>query len=227
MTRRAPCYAGGVPRRVRVCATLLLGLAFGCSSAGPPPPPPPRDWSEPVDFTALRAEYGSRDDFSAVCEDERPFAQLAEQARTKDWNNMIATTGVWLESCPIDIDAHFFRAVALKEVGRNEESDLHVEWYKGLVESVLASGDGRTPQSAWVVISVPEEYSILRAMRVKRVGQKLVDGHIDALEVERRDGQHITVYFDPRAHFERLRRRLQDADAEGPGAKDRGATQKK
>lgn len=199
---------------MRVCLPLLLGLAFGCSSVGQPSRPEPRDWSEPVDFTALRAEYGSRDDFAALCEDERPFAQLAEQAQTRDWGNMIATTGVWLESCPVDIDAHFFRAVALKEVGRNEESDLHVEWYKGLVESVLQSGDGRSPQTAWVVISVPEEYSILRAMRVKRIGQQLIEGHIDALEVERRDGKRITVYFDPRAHFQRLGRRLEGAGSE-------------
>lgn len=164
-----------------------------------------------MDFDALRAEYGARADFSALCEDGRPMADMDELARTSNWAQLVAITGPWLERCPVDIDAHFYRAVALKQVGRVEESKQHVRWYKGLLQSVLESGDGRTPQSAWVVISVPEEYSVLRAMSARRVQQSLLDGNIDALEVERSDGVKFTVYFDPRAHFERLQHQLDAA----------------
>ena len=112
----------------------------------------------------------------------------------------------------MDLDGQFLRAIALKETGRQEESDLHLAWYKGLAESVLSSGDGRTPQSAWVVISVYEEYAVLRGLRVKPVSQQLLDGNIDAVEVERRDGQRLTLYFDPKAHFRRLARQQQKAN---------------
>ena len=80
---------------------------------------------------------------------------------------------------------------------------------KGLVESVLTSGDGRSPETAWVVISVPEEYAILRALRARQVSQTLLeDQRVDAVEVETRNGERVTVYFSPRAHFQRLRRQL-------------------
>lgn len=203
------------------CLLLVIGCqtpggedAEG-STAAAQAAPAPRDWSAPVDFSALRGEYGNRDDFDALCVDERPFVALAEQAPAKDWTGIIATSAPWLDSCPIDMDVHFVRAVALKEVGRTEESELHVAWYKGLVGSVLSSGDGRSPQSAWVVISVQEEYAILRGLRARAVSQELVEGRIDKLDIERSNGQRATIYFDPKAHFQRLVKQREEAAAEG------------
>ena len=187
-----------------------VALAGGCRSIGGSPAPEPRDWNDPVDFTALRAEYGDRADFDSICGGSS-FDELAAQAKAKDWDGIVASSGPWLESCPVDLDVQFLRAIALKETGRSEESDLHLSWYKGLAESVLASGDGRTPQTAWVVISVNEEYAVLRGLRVKPVSHDLLDGNIDAVEVERRDGKRVTIYFDPKAHFQRLARRQEMA----------------
>jgi len=186
----------------RAILAPALCLAGACASLDPVPAP--RDWSAPVDYTALRTEYGARDDFEAVCVDGQPFPELARQARDSAWPEIVATTGVWLESCPVDIDSHFLRAVALKEVGRFEESELHVEWYKGLVQSVLESGDGKTPESAWVIISVQEKFAMLRVLRAKSADKKPLEGGVEALEVERQDGTRFVVYFDSSAHFRRL-----------------------
>jgi hypothetical protein len=183
-----------------------VAIAGGCRSIGGSSAPEPRDWNAPVDFTALRGEYGHREDFDSICSGSS-FDEFAAQARAKDWDGIVAGSGPWLESCPVDLDVQFLRAVALKETGLSEESDLHLVWYKGLAESVLASGNGRTPQTAWVVISVREEYAVLRGLRVKPVSHELLAGNIDAVEVERRDGKRVTIYFDPKAHFQRLARR--------------------
>lgn len=206
--RRRDCLQGRSRLRGLASTLAWVALAGGCQSD--PPAPEPRDWRAPVDFTALRAEYGNRDDFDTICGGSA-FDELGAQAQAKDWSGIVATSGPWLESCPVDLDVQFLRAVALKETGRAEESDLHLGWYKGLAESVLASGDGRTPETAWVVISVHEEYAVLRGLRVKPVSQELLDGNIDAVEVERRDGKRVTLYFDPKAHFRRLARQQQKA----------------
>lgn len=189
-------------RPARAIPALALCLAGACASVDPAPAP--RDWSAPVDFTALRTEYGARDDFDAVCVDGQPFPELVRQASARAWPEIIATTGVWLDSCPVDIDAHFLRAVALKEVGRFEESELHAEWYKGLVESVLESGDGKTPDSPWVVISVQEKFAMLRVLRASHVDKKPLEGAVEALVVQRQDGTRFVVYFDSSAHLRRL-----------------------
>jgi hypothetical protein len=196
-----------------VLAWAPLGalLVIGCATPRQSPPlPAARDAGagEPVvDFARLRIEYGDRDDFHAVCERDRPVSRLFELAGRRDWERSLAVARTWLKACPVDIDAHFISAVALEELGRPAESREHQRWFRGLVESVLASGDGRTPATAYVVISVFEEYSVLRALRLRHRSQVLLKEQIDALAVEREDGSRTTVYFNPAAHFRRLKKR--------------------
>ncbi len=74
--------------------------------------------------------------------------------------------------------------------------------------SVLTSGDGETPETAYVVISIPEEYSVMRALRFDYESQLLLDGGIDALTAVDAYGKAITVYFSPEAHWRRLARKF-------------------
>lgn len=70
---------------------------------------------------------------------------------------------------------------------------------------MLRSGDGRTPETAWKVISVGEEYAILRVFGMKHLGQSLTPDWRDRMEVEL-DGAPLTLYFDPAPHFRRMQR---------------------
>src|SRR5215831_8626067 len=162
-------------RRGATAITLILlaGSLAGCASAPSEPVTPTLNAHTPlanpfsVDFDRLRAEYGGRSDFVEICERDRPLHHLADLVVQKDWNSILVTSEPWLQRCPVDIDAHLIRAVALKELKRLTESEHHMNWFRGLVDSVLTSGDGRTPQTAFVVISIAEEYSILRVLRVR------------------------------------------------------------
>jgi hypothetical protein len=56
----------------------------------------------------------------------------------------------------------------------------------GLVDSILSSGDGKTPETAYHVISVDEEYAVLNTLGFKVVKQSLMEskGHsYDKMEV--------------------------------------------
>jgi Domain of unknown function (DUF4919) len=201
-------------RRARALALAVLGLAAtACQTGGDGGPRAGAvAWDDPSpEFSRMRAELGERDDFSALCERDRPLRALFDAANQERWERVLDLSLPWLDQCPIDIDAHLLSAVALQKLGRPEEADPHRRWYRGLVESILASGDGRTPESAFVVISVAEEYSVLRALRLERESQALLDGGIDALQVEAEDGAESTVYFNPAAHFRRLQRMLGEA----------------
>ena len=109
----------------------------------------------------------------------------------------------WLVQCPVDIDIHAAQAVALDELGRVTETQHQLRWRDGLIDSVLRSGDGRTPETAWIVISVSEEYSILRSFGMRLRKQALTNDRLDKMEVER-DGETHTLYFNPESHFRRL-----------------------
>jgi Domain of unknown function (DUF4919) len=199
-------------RRGATAASLMMllgGVLAGCalSARGPAKPvmngPTPLANPFSVDFDRLRAEFGARSDFADICERDRPLHRLADLVTEKDWNAILAISEPWLQRCPVDIDAHLIRAVALKELKRFTESDHHLNWFRGLVDSVLTSGDGRTPQTAFVVISVAEEYSILRVLRVRPTRHATLSSGVDELVVEI-DGVTGVLYFNPAAHVRRL-----------------------
>ncbi len=197
-------------RGVTAASLMLLAASLaGCATAASTPGNPPLNAHTPlanpfsVDFDRLRAEFGARTDFAEICERDRPLHQLAELVIQKDWNTILVTSEPWLQRCPIDIDAHLIRAVALKELKRLPESEHHLNWFRGLVDSVLTSGDGKTPQTAFVVISVAEEYSILRVLRVRPKRHATLSSGIDELLVKI-DGVAGTLYFNPTAQARRL-----------------------
>jgi hypothetical protein len=196
---------------MRATFTALLLAAIGCASPAPPEKPSESDAEAPVfvdDFIRLRTEYGEKEDFFALCEDDRPLRAMGEAFNAERWQAALDVALPWLAHCPVDIDARMVAAVALLELGRPQEADLHKRWYHGLVDSVLASGDGKSVETAFVVISVPEEYAMLRALGLRFAGeQALLGDGIDALGIEGESGKS-TVYFDPAAHFRRLAREL-------------------
>jgi hypothetical protein len=208
--------------RVGLVLLMLTGCAAPPSTLAAPPAPTAdeegaasadrRDWEERPDFAALRAAYSDRADFGAVCE-ARPvrdgFAHLAAER----WTELAALTGPWTQSCPVDMDAHMLRAIALDATNRAEEAEHHRVWARGLFEAVLATGDGKTPQTPMRVIAVFEEYSMLRVFGWEAKRQALTTHGLDAMTVLV-DGEERVVYFDPAASFERMRRRL-EGDASG------------
>jgi hypothetical protein len=154
-----------------------------------------RDWSEPPDFEALRAEYVGRADFALLCEQDRPLTPAFEALQAERWSVLLALTESWTERCPVDMEAHSLRAAALAKLGRDEEAGDQEMWARGLFEAVLASGDGKTPESGYRVIAAFEEYALLRAFRYPAERQGVAPNGADALTVLA-DGAEQTLYFD-------------------------------
>jgi hypothetical protein len=174
--------------RAAFVATLLL--AVGCAQAGVAPAR--RDWSQPVDFAQLRAEFAARRDFAERCPGSAGI--LFDSMQRKDMGGVVKLTDAILAACPIDIDAHYLRAIALRNLGFVDEAEQHIAWYSGLLDTVLASGDGKTKASPYLVVSVAEEYAVLRALRLELKSQTLED-RVEALAVVDEDGHESTVYF--------------------------------
>jgi Domain of unknown function (DUF4919) len=202
------------------CLTFLLVVSCGWGTSTvaaqetPPVPEPPEAASPPaappsVDFAGLRALYGERRDFYEICEQDRPLETFFKLTGAQRWEELLAASQAWVEACPVDIDAHLFSGMALSKLGRVAESEEHRRWYRGLVESVLASGDGDSPETAYVVISVPEEYAVLRALGLRFQEQSLLEGGIDMMTVESESGT-ARIFFNPAAHFRRFRDRHQE-----------------
>ena len=108
--------------------------------------------------------------------------------------------GKVLASNYLDIDAHIVSALAYKEKHDAEREKLHNFVGEGLCRSILASGDGQTLETAYVVISVEEEYTILRVLGWRLKMQALLesdDHHFDKMIVfNPKTQQQAAVYFN-------------------------------
>ena len=78
-------------------------------------------------------------------------------------------------------------AVADRELGDTGKADFHRAVLNGLIDSILKSGDGKSPKTAWVVISVHEEYVVLQVLGFKPSQQSLLhqdDHSYDEMKVK-------------------------------------------
>jgi hypothetical protein len=118
----------------------------------------------------------------------------------KQYEKAVSYAKAVLEKNCVDIDAHRVCKVAYKELKYQAQSDFHAFVEKGIIDAILSSGDGATPQTAYVVISVREEYIILNllGLQLKRQSLTKVGNHeYDKMEVRGHSfGETSVIYFD-------------------------------
>jgi tetratricopeptide (TPR) repeat protein len=83
--------------------------------------------------------------------------------------------------------AHFDAFVACSKLNKPAEAALHRKIFNALLDSIQRSGDGKTPETAWFVVTISEEYALLQTrLGLQQNVQALVNqnGHAyDRLEV--------------------------------------------
>ena len=217
----------------RALAAALAAATFGAAHAANEAetlipadvPPPAVDWNGAVDFDALRLAWGRRLDYRQHCEASLPTKAWTEATTAARHQQAYDIARQWLEQCPVAERVHLWAASSAEALGDAEKAKLHVRWFVGLVDSVLKTGDGKTAKTAWVTISVPEEYAVLTRLRLKATTQALVnapEGMVDALTAVPADGsagEPATVYFRPALHFARLMHDIQSRSPASSSAK--------
>jgi hypothetical protein len=152
-----------------------------------------------VDYTALRMAYaktpqyspyptiwyGPTDMFAALR--RRKFAEARSLAESVLFTNYV------------DADAHLGAMGAAYGLGDSARGQFHGAVYRGLIRSI-GSRSGRTVDSAIVVISIHEEYALLRALGLERTTVATFQcgrSRCDQMEViDRKSRAKSTLYFD-------------------------------
>jgi hypothetical protein len=149
-----------------------------------------------VDYTAMR--YASLD---APKNKKAVYYTLAEMnapLQQKDFKKALKMANEVLQNYFVDINAHLIAANAYHGLNQNDEAEKQIGFARSLVKSILDSGDGETEETAFVVISVDEEYVVLRQMGIPPSNQSLShgkNGWYDVLK-SKKDGQDVTLYFN-------------------------------
>ena len=177
-------------------AAVLLAVQAVAQPAPAPAPTPQQEFQAllervkksdaSVDFTRLRQLQTQIDSYKpyGVDVEERPFKVL----KAGNLDRAQALVQQILAESYLDVDGHNVGALLADKRGDKAAAAHHRYVLGGVVDSILASGDGRTPETAWVVIAVSEEYATVGVLGLQVVEQHLVrddkSGHsYDVLEV--------------------------------------------
>ncbi len=99
----------------------------------------------------------------------------------------------------VDINTHLYCGYIYRKIGDDENSNLHYNIYDGLIHSIIASGDGKSPKTAFLVISTDEEYIILEHFQMQHLEQWLSHEGVydfDVMRAKTQDGKEYEIYFN-------------------------------
>jgi hypothetical protein len=151
-----------------------------------------------VDWQALRFAYADSSAFDLMGEHTDAARRAMFEALNKDDNKTVIEQATKiLDADYVDIDAHVALDLAYGATGQSALAAREHQVALGLLKSVH-TGDGTSPEQAFTVITVGEEYATMRAFGLKVTGQALVEApphSYDRLSVTDGAGKPHTIYF--------------------------------
>ena len=154
---------------------------------------------EVIDFGALRNAYAESPAYQpyggALEETKRA---MHEAFNAQDCPKVLVSSAKVLDATFVDIEAHLLSGRCFEVAGDQAKAGLHRAVAKGLMDSILASGDGKTTKTAFIVVAIDEEYAVMSALRWRVVGQALIDedGHaFDRIEVKSATSEETAVLY--------------------------------
>ena len=164
-----------------------------------------------TDFIALRQAYMASDHYNPTSH----YSSGKLMGNTNSLPDMAAVAAFCedvLAHNPMDLEARLLLEFALEQLDRHADAQRHHAFSKGMFSAIMASGNGTSQETAWHVVAVAEEYTLLSVLGIKPRGQQLVEAdgrYYDVLAGEGRDGVVTQYYFDITAPFGYLRDMLE------------------
>jgi len=151
------------------------------------------------DFERLRMAFTITANYDPYNSDKKQD-NMYEAFKNKKYEDAIKLGKVILEKEYVDMDAHRICLLSYGKIGDKKLAEHHWQVYSGLLNSVLNSGDGKSPESAYRVIKVREEYILLNEQGYEVEKQSLVSGKLgncDLMEIkDTKTGEKLNLYFN-------------------------------
>jgi hypothetical protein len=148
-----------------------------------------------VDFTELRFRFAAQPRPANVPDPRKLFEQAAEAADDSTARRLVDSALVHQYG---HVGAHEAAARSFTERGDVEHAEFHRAVVRGIIRSIEAGG-AETANGEFPVISIGEEYALLRARGLERVGQALAscgEYRCDILELrDPETGDEFTLTF--------------------------------
>jgi hypothetical protein len=165
-----------------------------------------------VDFAELRMAYASTPQYGPE-EGSDEAKDMFGKLNAKNYMGALKIANAVLEKQYVNIDAHIVASDAYEVLHNDDAAKLHHDIVVGLVRSILDSGSGTSTSTAYKVISIAEEYAVMRVMGWRPGKQSyLHEGKRSYDEMEMlnmKDNTMMTRYFDVTLSDEHMEKSLQ------------------
>ena len=117
-----------------------------------------------MDYTSLRLAYSRSKDANPYGANHDVRRQMNAAVIEKRCDDAIKMADAMLASIYLSPDAHVAKSTCYRAAGDNVKADFHKAIYLGLINSILAKGDGNSTDTAYTVITIEEEYAVMKAL---------------------------------------------------------------
>lgn len=166
-----------------------------------------------ADFHALRMAYTRSERYRPYTQQKGLISALDSALRASNLEAALQVAHQLLDVNYLDIEAHMAAAYVYTMQEDVERATHHQLFANGLIKAILKSGTGRAADAAFIVIDIPEEYTIMRILGLEPASQKLLNHQgqwVDMIDVHQRgagdDATAFKIYFNidlPRAWLSR------------------------
>jgi hypothetical protein len=151
-----------------------------------------------VDYRKLREAYSESTGYDPYFQTSKQML-LARAMKATDCESVLSLANALLAGNFTDIEAHIFAADCARRMHDDSTARFHLEVARGLLSSIAGSGDGKSAETAFVVVAVDEEYAWLFSQGYRVRNQALVKNgvhQLDAVDVFDQSGVQKTIYFN-------------------------------
>ena len=151
-----------------------------------------------VDFKELRLSYADTSAYNPYGNDRDTRVKMFAALKAKEFQQAVESAEKILANNFVELNAHFAAYVGNRELGHADKATFHKFMFDGLIKSITGSGDGHSPETAFIVISTDEEYVLFNYLGLRAAEQSLItkNGHsFDRMTATNPKTNETMVYF--------------------------------
>lgn len=154
-----------------------------------------------TDYTAMRQAYAMIPQYDPYGEKTRVLMQDGQTAYVaKDCKMALVKFRAAIDVDFILSDAHALVADCLEQAGDKAGEKREEEIAQGLFDSIITSGDGEKPETAFRIVTMHEEETMMAVAGVNGTGRELLTtdaGPVDKVSItDAKTGDKGAVYFN-------------------------------
>jgi hypothetical protein len=132
-----------------------------------------------IDFKNLRMAFTETKDYSYGGPEKKEREKFFGPYNEKNYKEALKQAEKYLEKNYVDANAHYVAYNAAKELKDDKKAEFYKAVLLGLLNSIKGENDGLSEKTPFYVITIDEEYTLMKFLGYKFGSQSLqtLDGH--------------------------------------------------